>query len=145
MKLLEDKKKELEQKYYLYQFLKEQLGNLNNHAEVMRAAILETQASINAVQELLGGEKTTLIPLGAGTFVEGKIEKVNKIIISIGSDVLINEDSASAKAKLEQRLKEMESAYSSLLSDTASVTSQVQSILPDVERLAGELNYSDRK
>ncbi|MFH0890233.1 MAG: prefoldin subunit alpha [Candidatus Aenigmatarchaeota archaeon] len=145
MKSLEDKKKELEQKYYLYQFLKEQLDSLNNQAEAMRAAILETQASINAVQELLGGEKTTLIPLGAGTFVEGKIEKVNKVVISIGSDVLVNEDSASAKVKLEQRLNEMESAYNNLLSDTASVTAQIQSILPDVERLAGELNYSDKK
>ncbi len=142
---LEDRKKELEQKYYLYQFLKEQLDNLNGQAEAMRSAIMETQASINAVQELLGGEKTTLIPLGAGTFVEGTTGKANKVMISIGSDVLIKEDSAVAKEKLEQRLKEMEKSYGSLLSDASSVTAQIQSILPEVERLAGELNYSGNK
>ncbi len=144
---MEDKKKELEQKYMLYQFLKEQLDRMGEQAGTMRNAMFETQASAKALEELMSHKKenTALIPLGAGAFVQGKIGNVDKVLVAIGNDIVVEENSASAKQRLEERLREMETSYEKLLKDLGSVTAQVQSILPEVERLAGELNYSDSK
>ncbi len=145
--LLEDKKKELEQKYMLYQFLKEQLGRMGEQAEAMRNAMLETQSSVKALEELTSHKKenTALIPLGAGAFVRGRVGGIDKVLVAIGNDIVVEENSADAKQRLEGRLKEMEHSYDKLLKDLGSVTAQVQSVLPEVERLAGELNYSDSK
>ena len=144
---MEDKKKELEQKYMLYQFLKGQLDRMGEQAEALRNTMFETQTSVKALEELMSHKKenAALIPLGAGAFVQGKIGDVNKVLLAIGSDVVVEEDSAKAKQRLEERLREMEGSYEKLLKDLGSVTAQVQSILPEVERLAGELNYSDIK
>ncbi len=140
---LEDKKKELEQKYFLYQFLKEQLDNMSKQAESMQSAILETQATINALDEI-GHQSSALIPLGAGTFIHGKTGDVNEIMIAIGSDVVIKENKERAGKILKQRMKEMEGSYTNLLKDMGSITAQIQSILPEIESLAGEMNYSER-
>ena len=145
--MLEDKKKELEQKYMMYQFLKEQLEHANAQAESMRSAMLETQASISALEEIANNNngQIALIPLGAGTFIEGKLENIKEAIVSIGSDVLVKDDIKAAKERVQVRLKELEGSYNKLSSDVGSLTAQLQSILPEVERLAGELNYSDSK
>ncbi|MBI4168129.1 MAG: prefoldin subunit alpha [Candidatus Aenigmarchaeota archaeon] len=140
---LEDKKKELEQKYFLYQFLKEQLDNMSKQAEAMQSAILETQATINALDEI-DHRSSALIPLGAGTFVHGKIDDVDEIMIAIGSDIVVKENREEAGKILGQRMKEMEGSYTKLLKDMGSVTAQIQSILPEIESLAGEMNYSER-
>ncbi len=144
---MEDKKKELEQKYMLYQFLKEQLDRMGEQAEAMRNAMFETQTSAKALEELMSHktENTALIPLGAGAFVQGKISNVDKVLVAIGNDIVVEESSANAKQRLEERFKEMEISYGKLLKDLGSITAQVQSIMPEVERLAGELNYSDGK
>src|SRR3989344_6063397 len=134
---LEDKKKELEQKYFLYQFLKEQLDNMSKQAESMQSAILETQATINALEEI-GHQNSALIPLGAGTFVHGKIDGVDEIMIAIGSDIVVKENKEKAGKMLENRMKEMEETYTKLLKDMGSITAQIQSILPEIENLAGE-------
>ncbi len=141
--MLEDKKKELEQKYFLYQFLKEQLDNMSKQAELMQSAILETQATVNALGEI-GHRNSALIPLGAGTFVHGKIEDADKIMIAIGSDIVVKENKENAGKILEQRIKDMEGSYTKLLKDMGSITAQIQSILPEIENLAGEMNYSER-
>lgn len=143
---MEDRKKELEQKYFLYQFLKEQLDNMSKQAEAMQAAILETQATINALEEIgKSADHNTLIPLGAGTFIQGKTGDTNKIMIAIGSDIVVKEGKDKAKKILEERMNYMEESYSKLLKDIGSITAQVQSILPEIENLAGEMNYSDQK
>ena len=143
---LEDRKKELEQKYFLYQFLKEQLDNMSKQADAMQAAILETQAAINALEEIgKDANHNALIPLGAGTFVRGKIDDTGEIMIAIGSDIVIKEEREKAEKILEQRMKDMENSYTKLLKDMGSITAQIQSILPEIESLAGEMNYSGNK
>ncbi|MBI4176819.1 MAG: prefoldin subunit alpha [Candidatus Aenigmarchaeota archaeon] len=142
---MEDKKKELEQKYFLYQFLKEQLDNMSRQAEAMQAAILETQATINALDEMnKGGNHGALIPLGAGTFVHGKVDDTDKIMIAIGADIVVKESREKAGDMLGQRLKDMEGSYTKILKDMGSITAQIQGILPEIENLAGEMNYSGK-
>ncbi|MBI2085180.1 MAG: prefoldin subunit alpha [Candidatus Aenigmarchaeota archaeon] len=143
---MEDRKKELEQKYFLYQFLKEQLDNMSKQADGMQSAIVETQAAVNALDEITTGPThEALIPLGAGTFVQGKIEDVNKVMIAIGTEIVVKEDKDKAQKLLEQRVKDMEITYTKLLKDMGSITAQIQSILPEIENLAGEMNYSDSR
>lgn len=141
---MEDKKKELEQKYFLYQFLKEQLDNMSKQAEAMQAAILETQATINALEEMDDGKHSALIPLGAGTFVRGKIDETDEIMIAIGADIVVKESKERAGSMLGQRIKDMESSYAKILKDMGSITAQIQAILPEIENLAGEMNYSGK-
>ncbi|MBI3412621.1 MAG: prefoldin subunit alpha [Candidatus Aenigmarchaeota archaeon] len=143
--MMEDKKKELEQKYFLYQFLKEQLDNMSKQADAMQSAVIETQAAVNALDEVTTDKHSALIPLGAGAFVQGNIEDADKIMIAIGSDTVIKESKDNAKKILGQRMKDMEESYSKLLKDIGSVTAQIQSILPEIENLAGEMNYSEKK
>jgi len=143
---LEEKKKELEQKYFLYQFLKEQLDNMGKQTDAMQSAIIETQAAVNALDEITEGAKhNALIPLGAGAFVQGKIDETDKIMIAVGSNIVVKENKDNAKKILEQRMKDIEESYSKLLKDMGSITAQIQSILPEIESLAGEMNYSDKK
>jgi len=144
---VEDKKKDLEQKYMMYQFLKEQLDYANSQAESIRSALVETQTSINALEEIMNNkdEKTTLIPLGAGTFIKGTLESTKDALVNIGSDILVKEDIKDAKEKMQSRVKELEDSHDKISKDVNSLTAQLQSILPEVERLAGELNYSEGK
>ncbi len=119
---------------------------MSKQADGMQGGILETQAAVNALEELSTGSKhDALIPIGAGAFIHGKIDAVDKVMIAIGTDIVVKEDMDKSKKLLEQRITDMESLYTKLLKDIGSITAQIQSILPEIESLAGEMNYSDSK
>ena len=65
-----------------------------------------------------------LIPIGAGSFVWGRVEKADKAIIGIGADVAIELDIGKARELIMGRIMEAEDAlrnYSTRLAEVERV------------------------
>ena len=67
----------------------------------------------------------SLVPLGLGTFVRGKLIPNEKLIVNVGAGVAVEKDKDSAINFLESRLKEMEVA----LQETTGQKQQVATSL----------------
>jgi prefoldin alpha subunit len=73
------------------------------------------------------------MPIGIGVFMQTSASSSNKLLISIGSGVAVEKSKDDAVAYIESRLKEMEAAMRSMMS-------QKQEIVTRMEQMRAELN-----
>ena len=62
-------------------------------------------SSLDEISKQKGDE--TLIPLGSGVFVKGKLLEKNKVFINVGADVVINKNVKEAKEIMEKQKEEI--------------------------------------
>lgn len=136
----DEKKKELQQKVMLYQFLKSKAELLYAQLQDAGNKILELGVAINAIDEtkkLKSGEDI-LVPMGAGCFMHAKTDKVGEILVSLGSDVISKKNSDDVKNILKSRLKEFEDAQKELSAQFQALSTQLQALEPEVAELSDE-------
>jgi len=94
----------------------------------------EGRLAIEAIKDISGQEVVqTLMPIGIGVFMQTSASSSNKLLISIGAGVAVEKSKDDAVAYIESRLKEMEVAVRSMMS-------QKQEIVTRMEQMRAELN-----
>ena len=91
--------------------------NYQQQAQFMQQQLNSIQLNITEIGSALGTLKNIdkakdneiLLPLGAGTHVNGKITDTQNILINIGSGVIAQKPLAEAVVILEERLSRLES------------------------------------
>ncbi len=136
----DEKKKELQQKVMLYQFLKSKAELLYAQLQDAGNKILELNVAINAIDEtkkLKPGEDI-LVPIGAGCFMTAKSDKADEILVGLGADVISAKGAEDAKNILKSRLKEFETAQKEFGAQFQALSTQLQALEPEVAELSGE-------
>ncbi len=136
----DEKKKELQQKVMLYQFLKSKAELFYAQLQDADNRILELNVAINAIEEtkkLKTGEDI-LVPIGAGCFMHAKSGKADEVLVGLGGDVISAKGAEDAKTILKSRLKEFEDAQKELGAQFQVVSTQLQALEPEVAELSNE-------
>ena len=94
-----------------FRLLESRMNEVNSQREILTRAFLDARAGVVTLKEL-GTSSTSevLIPLGGGVFVNGKTPPVDKILVAIGADVVVEKSIDEALKYLEERVKGMENA-----------------------------------
>ncbi|NYT05084.1 MAG: prefoldin subunit alpha [Methanomicrobiales archaeon] len=115
---------------YLNEF-SQQIEYYSRQFEVIEQRRVESLAAIETLNVLARKEDdTVLLPLGGGASLRVKLLDPEKVLINIGSDVIVERSNQDVIAFLEDRIREMEAIEKKL---TASVE-QVQKQASDVAR-----------
>ena len=115
------------------------IGVLQSRLDIVRAAISEVTLAHNTlegVKNLQNGE-STLVPVGAGSYIRMQLEDSKKLVMGIGAGVAMEKDFESSVAELKGRLEELEKARTSLqqqLDQTATRYQQDRDALEDLLR-----------
>jgi prefoldin alpha subunit len=115
------------------------IGLLQSRLDIVRAAINEVTLAHNTlegVQKLQSGA-STLVPIGAGSYVRMQLEDSKKLVMGIGAGVAVEKDVESSVTELKGRLEELEKARTSLqqqLEQTATRYQQDRDALEDILR-----------
>jgi prefoldin alpha subunit len=115
------------------------IGVLQSRLDIVRAAINEVTLAHNTldgVQKLQNGE-STLVPVGAGSYVRMQLEDSKKLVMGIGAGVAVEKDFESSVTELKGRLEELDKARTSLqqqLDQTAARYQQDREALEDLLR-----------
>jgi prefoldin alpha subunit len=109
--MAEDRKK-LEELAYQYQLLQAQAQLLAQNLELLTLGKNEFQAVKETLEGLKKeeGEVEILVPIGAGSFLRGKVIDPEKAIVSVGAGYAVEKGLDDAVAYLEKRIKEYEEA-----------------------------------
>ena len=109
--MAEDRKK-LEELAYQYQLLQAQAQLLAQNLELLTLGKNEFQAVKETLEGLKKeeGEVEILVPIGAGSFLRGKVIDPEKAIVSVGAGYAVEKGLDDAVAYLEMRIKEYEEA-----------------------------------
>jgi len=115
------------------------IGLLQSRLDIVRAAINEVTLAHNTLEgvaKLQNGE-STLVPVGAGSYIRMKLEDSKKLIMGVGAGVAIEKDADSCVTELKARLEELERARTSLqqqLEQTGARYQQDRDALEDILR-----------
>jgi prefoldin alpha subunit len=94
-----------------FRLLESRLNEVNSQREILTRAFLDARAGVATLKGLdTSSTSEVLIPLGGGVFVNGKAPPVEKLLVAIGADVVVEKSLDEALKYLEERVKGMENA-----------------------------------
>ena len=92
------------------------IGALQSRLDIVRAAINEVTLAFNTLDGLkkLQEGDSTLVPVGAGSYVRMKIADSKKLVMGIGAGAAMEKDVESSVGELKGRLEELDKARTSI-------------------------------
>jgi prefoldin alpha subunit len=123
------------------QMLQQYLGEFSQRLEIMAREMeliehqrLESIAAGETLQVLNEApDETVLLQLGGGASLRVKVINPDKVLLNIGSDVIVQRTNAESIAFLQDRVKEMEVIEKKLAASMEQIQKQAQDIAKKVE------------
>ncbi len=94
--------------------------------------MMSAKATIDGIRDAKDGEEM-IIPIGGGTFIRGTITDAKNVISSVGADIAVTKDVASAKKSIEEHIKSAEESVAKLDSEMQRIEMQAQDIYIEME------------
>ncbi len=110
---------------------------LNQRAEavqqqlnMVRMSLDDCVRAISTLDELssLDGEKSTMIPIGSGSFVHADLKKLDQIVVNIGAGVSVEKPIDGAREVLNKRKEEFSRVLEGLNESLMKIRQHIQSI-----------------
>lgn len=108
--------------------------DIQNQMQALNQVEGEMDRTLQALAALKN-DKTSMFNIGSGVFVTGELKSVNKLLLNVGANVLIEKDIPAATAFLEEKKKELDAARQELLQSMQAISARLKSIDSEARRL----------
>lgn len=126
---------------YEYQLLQAQAQLLSQNLELLTLGMNEFSAVKGTLEELKKVEEENpeiLVPIGAGSFLKGKIMDKRSAIVSIGAGYAMEKSIDDAIAYLNERIKEYEDAIRKTQESLQKIERKLQDLAVQAQKLQRE-------
>ena len=105
------------------------LSFFNQQAELINHSVLDLEGSKKSIQEIQNRNagETILLPLGSHLLIEAKLQSRDKVLFDLRSLILQEIDFKTAKAKIKNRLEELNKTQDILSSNISRLRSEILS------------------
>jgi prefoldin alpha subunit len=119
--------------YYLNEY-SQQAEIFSRQLEMIEQKRIESLAAIETMKNLAGdSDSPVLLPLGGGTMVRAKVSDPEKILVNIGSDVVIQRTNGEAITFLQEKIAEMEAMEKKVAATIEQLRMQMAEIAQRIE------------
>jgi len=120
--------------YYLKEY-GQQAEVFASQLELMENGRMEAHAAIEALETLATSEDgTVLLQLGGGASLRAKVLEPEKVLLNIGSEVILERSNADAVGYLRDRITEMEASQKKVAEALEKLRSQMNEIAKRLEQ-----------
>lgn len=109
---------------------RQQLQLLQRNADALGLVVQERERALATLRGL-GQSEEIMIPVGAGTFLRGRVADRKRLLRSVGGGVVLERSTNEAVAELEKEIEELEA--------------QAQRIVEAAQRVADEADDAEAK
>ena len=103
----------------------------------------EGRLAIEAIKNISGQDAVqTLMPIGIGIYMQTSTSTNNKLLINIGAGVAIEKSKDDAVTYVESRLKEMEVALRSMMSQKQELATRMEQTRAEVNSILQKIQKS---
>ncbi len=101
--------KEAQQKLMEYQMLDRRIKQLQQQLEIADTQLVEIMATMQSLDEFseLKNDAEILFPLNNGIFAKAMLEKSEKLLVNVGSSVVVDKNIADTKKIIEKHRDEI--------------------------------------
>ncbi len=130
----------IQEKYLLFQLMQQSLESLRQQQEMVKSQMMELLVTENALNEIKGLEEKDdiLIPFGSGVFGNGRISDNRKVIVNIGSGVMVRKDLEGAHEFIGKRRDDLEKAGSEISGEMERVAVQINNLGSEIQEMTKE-------
>jgi prefoldin alpha subunit len=137
------KEEEITRNLTLIEYYKQQLESIDMQLQYLQSTLADYQRAKMTVEQLHAMDENSeiLIPVGAGTFVNGSLKNASNVLIGVGAGVVIEKTVDEAVLKLEERMKriqenleKMVSLGQKIQSDAEELSHKTQQMMEETQR-----------
>jgi prefoldin alpha subunit len=119
--------------YYLNEY-SQQAEIFSRQLEMIEQKRIESLAAIETMKNLVGDrDSPVLLPIGGGTMVRAKVSDPEKVLVNIGSDVVIQRTNGEAITFLQEKITEMEAMEKKVAATIGQLRGQMDEIAQRIE------------
>ena len=124
----------------LIEYYKEQLNALDVQLQYMQAGLADYYKAKMTIEQIHKADKNSeiLIPLGGGTFINGSIEDVSKVLVDIGTGLVTEKTVDDALKKIDERIKNLQEKQEKLLSTAQKLQAESAELSQKTQKLYEE-------
>jgi prefoldin alpha subunit len=135
--------KELQEKMVQYQMLEESFKELNERRELFTSRMMEIEQTKQAIDEIeKAKENNVFVPLGSSVFLPGKLDKKEKMVVGVGSDIVMEKSVEEVKEILDKRKKMLEEGMEDVQNHMEEIIEKIRKIEPEIQKMYSELQSS---
>jgi len=117
---------------------------IRQQLQSMQSSIVEIGSAMEAIGNLKKMKGDTLVPLGAGIFMSCPKPNPEKVVISIGANIMVQKAPEDAIKLLEERQKKISDAMGTAQQDLGRVIQSIEALTQRASALAAEENKNVR-
>jgi len=128
-------KEKLNEKLIELQILSQQITEMDKYVQEIENKINNLIVSIQSLQEFKKQEKEdVLVPVVPGVFFKGKITNKEKVIINVGSNVVVEKSLNEAVELIEEQLKELEKYKNELIKELENMINKANQLQEEINK-----------
>ena len=103
-------------------------NELTSRQNLLERALLESRAALDSIRELSGGSPTeVLTQIGGGAMLRSQPPSTDRVLVSVGSNVVIEKPKDEAVALLEERSRDVEKTIMSIIGQRNEIAERLNS------------------
>ena len=137
------KEEEITKNLTLIEYYKQQLESIDMQLQYLQSTLMDYQRAKMTVEQLSGVDDNSevLIPVGAGTFVNGSLKNASNVLIGVGAGIVIEKPVEDAMGKLDERIKRIQENLDKMASlgqkiqcDAEDLSHKTQQMMEEAQR-----------
>jgi prefoldin alpha subunit len=139
---MEEKQVELRNLTNEIEQLQNQANVHNQNLELLTMSVQEMRQTVETLEELKNTEpgREILLPLGTGSFIKSTLKKNDRVIIGIGAGFSVEKEVDEAKAIVDKRIQETDTALQQTRERLAEISGRLEELTPHWQNLYRELS-----
>lgn len=118
--------------------IRQQIGALQEETMELQNRVGELEMLKNTLTELKDKkDKDIMVPLGGGVLVNTILKK-NKVLVSVGGNVLVERNVNEAKKSIGSQIEEMNKRIDALDKNVGYFNARIMELEPELEKLTRE-------
>jgi len=109
---------------------------IRQQVQQMQSDLMELAGTMDALQNLKKAKGDTLVPLGSGIYISCPKPDADKVVVNIGSNVMVQKKPEEAVKMLQERQKKMIDAINSAQGDLAQVVKIIDELTQRASAMA---------
>lgn len=132
--MAEDEQQQYDPMYEL-NYMRSLLDSIDNQMNSLSKGLEELRRAYYSLKDQeIGKSDETRITIGAGIFVNAKLETEKSLLVPIGSSIYIEEEREKTIERLDNNIKEVETSLTGMTNQRAEISNRYQTLLSIVQQ-----------
>jgi prefoldin alpha subunit len=132
--------KDMQRKYMEYQMLDEKIKDLNQKKEVVEQQLMEILATIESIDNLSASKDKSeiLVPANKGIFAKAVLKKEDRLLVNVGSSVVVDKSFEETKALIVKQKNELEEVMVMIKENIRRLVARAALIEKDLREISSQ-------